>query len=132
VPGNSFEDRRDAAVLAVLPAAGIRVSELAAIRYCREAPDRSDVDLEAREVRARGKGGAGTGSVPAGQVPARAGIPSPRYGWGVNNRGPLNRREIYQLVAPWLSAHFRLTCRPGALARRRRAPTLPTHALAAR
>jgi len=32
--GNSFEDRRDAAVLAVLLATGIRVSELAAIRYC--------------------------------------------------------------------------------------------------
>ena len=55
--GNSFEDRRDAAVLAVLLATGIRVSELAAIRYCPDDPGRSDVDLEAREIRVRGKGG---------------------------------------------------------------------------
>jgi site-specific recombinase XerC len=55
--GNSFEDRRDAAVLTVLLATGIRVSELAAIRYCRDDPDRSDVDLESRESKVRGKGG---------------------------------------------------------------------------
>ena len=56
-PGNSFEDRRDAAVLAVFLATGIRVSELAAIRYCAGDPGRGDVDLEAREIRVQGKGG---------------------------------------------------------------------------
>jgi site-specific recombinase XerD len=55
--GGSFEDRRDAAVLAVLLATGIRVSELAAIRYYPDDRDRSDVDLGAREIRVRGKGG---------------------------------------------------------------------------
>jgi site-specific recombinase XerD len=55
--GNSFEDRRDAAVLTVFLATGIRVSELAAIRYCAGDPDRGDVDLEARQIRVRGKGG---------------------------------------------------------------------------
>jgi site-specific recombinase XerD len=34
LPGDSFEDRRDAAVLMVFLATGIRVSELVAIRYC--------------------------------------------------------------------------------------------------
>lgn len=58
--GNSFEDRRDAAVLAVLLATGIGVSELAAIRYCDGDPDRSDVGLEARELRVRARA-AGTG-----------------------------------------------------------------------
>jgi integrase/recombinase XerD len=66
--GNSFEDRRDAAVLAVLLASGIRVSELAAIRYCHEDSRCGDVDLEARELRVRGKGGR---TVAAGGVPAR-------------------------------------------------------------
>jgi site-specific recombinase XerD len=55
--GTSFEDRRDAAVLAVLLATGIRVSELAALRYCGADRDRGDVDLEAREIMVRGKGG---------------------------------------------------------------------------
>jgi site-specific recombinase XerD len=107
--GNSFEDRRDAAIIAVLLATGIRVSELAAIRCCRDGPDRSDVDLEAREIKVRGKGGRGR-TVRIGHeaarrldryLRARAGHElayRPELWLGVNNRGPLDRSGIYQLV----------------------------------
>ena len=107
--GNSFEDRRDAAVLAVFLATGIRVSELAAIRYCRDDPGRGDVDLEAREIRIRGKGGRDR-TVKISHEAARR---VDRYLWarsrheladrpelwlGAGNRGPLDRSGIYQLV----------------------------------
>ena len=52
--GSTFAQRRDAAVLSVFRATGIR---LAAIRYDPADPRRSDVDLERREIRVRGKGG---------------------------------------------------------------------------
>lgn len=55
--GNSFDNRGDSAIIAVLLSTGIRVSELAGIRCCCDDPDRSDVDLEAREISVRGKGG---------------------------------------------------------------------------
>jgi site-specific recombinase XerD len=53
--GNSFEDRRDAAILAVFLATGIRVAELTAIRYCGDDPGFSDLDMEAREIRSGAK-----------------------------------------------------------------------------
>lgn len=86
--GNSFEDRRDAAVLAVFLATGIRVSELAALRYSRDDHGRGDVDLQALRDHGAGQGRPGpdredqprgrpaAGSVPAGQVPASAGVPA--------------------------------------------------------
>jgi integrase/recombinase XerD len=55
--GGTFAQRRDAAILAVFRATGIRIAELAAIRYHPDDPDRSDLDLERREIRVRGKGG---------------------------------------------------------------------------
>jgi integrase/recombinase XerD len=55
--GNTFAQRRDAAILAVFRATGIRLAELAAIRYDPDDPDRSDVSLERREIKVRGKGG---------------------------------------------------------------------------
>jgi integrase/recombinase XerD len=55
--GRSFEDRRDAAILEVLLATGIRRSELAGIRYDPADPARSDLNLSAREIRVRGKAG---------------------------------------------------------------------------
>jgi integrase/recombinase XerD len=55
--GRSFGQRRDAAIIAVLTATGIRAGELAGIRYDSQDPRRSDVDLWAREVTVRGKGG---------------------------------------------------------------------------
>jgi len=48
--GRSFAQRRDTAVIAVLTATGIRLSELAGLRC-------GDVDLWQRELTVRGKGG---------------------------------------------------------------------------
>lgn len=53
----SFTQRRDAAIIAVLTATGIRAGELAGIRYDAGDPRRSDVDLWRREITVRGKGG---------------------------------------------------------------------------
>jgi site-specific recombinase XerC len=53
----SFAQRRDAAIIAVLTATGIRAGELAGIRYDWHDPRRSDVDLWRREITVRGKGG---------------------------------------------------------------------------
>jgi site-specific recombinase XerC len=55
--GRSFEARRDAAIIEVLLAAGIRLSELAGIRYDPVDPARSDLRLLDREIRVRGKAG---------------------------------------------------------------------------
>jgi site-specific recombinase XerC len=41
----------------VFTATGIRLSELAGIRYYPGDPACSDLDLQAREIRIRGKGG---------------------------------------------------------------------------
>jgi site-specific recombinase XerD len=55
--GRSFAQRRDAAVIAVLTATGIRAGELAGIRYDPGDLRRSDVDLWRREITVHGKGG---------------------------------------------------------------------------
>ena len=55
--GRSFAARRDAAIIAVFTATGIRLAELAGIRYDPGDPARNDLDLHAREIRIRGKGG---------------------------------------------------------------------------
>lgn len=107
--GNSFEDRRDAAVLAVFMATGVRVSELAAIRYCGDNPDGSDVDLEAREIKVRGKGSRDRTVKICHEAARRLDwylrarsrhelAYRPELWLGVSNRGPLDRSGIYQLV----------------------------------
>jgi len=55
--GRGFAERRDAAIIAVLKASGIRLSELAGIRYGPDDPRRSDIDVWQREVTVLGKGG---------------------------------------------------------------------------
>jgi site-specific recombinase XerD len=106
--GNSFDDRRDAAVLALFLATGIRVSELAAIRYCGD-PDHSDVDLEARAIKVRGKGGRDRvvkiSHEAARRLDRYLRVRSrhelayrPELWLGAGNRGPLDRSGIYQLV----------------------------------
>jgi integrase/recombinase XerD len=55
--GRSFAQRRDAAIIAVLTATGIRAGELAGIRYDPHDSRRSDAGLWRREITVRGKGG---------------------------------------------------------------------------
>ena len=43
--GSSFAEQRDAAILAVFQATGIRLGEMAGIRYDPGDPERSDLDL---------------------------------------------------------------------------------------
>ena len=91
-------------------ATGIRLSELAGIRYHLSDPGRSDLDLQGREIRIRGKGGTAR-SVKIGHQAARsldrylrararhAQAHRPQLWLGVNNRGPLTATGIYQIVA---------------------------------
>jgi site-specific recombinase XerD len=108
--GNSFAARRDAAIIAVFTATGIRLAELAGIRYHPHDPARSDLDLYGREIRIRGKGGTAR-TVKIGHqaarsldryLRARARHPQtwrPQLWLGMNSRGPLTRTGIYQIVA---------------------------------
>ena len=108
--GNTFAQRRDAAILAVLRATGIRLAELAGIRYDPGSPGRSDLDLDRREITVRGKGGKDR-IVRIDHEAARrvdrylrvrsrhAQAHRPRLWLGVNNRGPLTASGIYQMVA---------------------------------
>jgi site-specific recombinase XerD len=109
-PGGGFQERRDAAAIAVFRATGMRVSELAGIRYDRAEPGRSDLDLWHREVTVHGKGRK-TRTVKIGHEAARA---VDRYIrvrarharahraqlWlGTGNRGPMTASGIYQVIA---------------------------------
>jgi site-specific recombinase XerD len=108
--GKSFAARRDAAIIAVFTATGIRLSELAGIRYHPGDLARNDLDLHAREIRIRGKGGTAR-TVKIGYQAARsldrylrararhAQAWRPQLWLGVNNRGPLTATGIYQIVA---------------------------------
>ena len=69
--GRGFAQRRDAAIVAVLTASGMRLSELAGIRYNPDDPRRSDIDLMEREITVHGKG-CKTRTVKLGYDAARA------------------------------------------------------------
>jgi site-specific recombinase XerD len=108
--GRSFAARRDAAIIAVLTATGIRLSELAGICCCPGDPARSDLDLHAREIRTRGKGRTARTVKISHQAArsldrylrARARHPQawrPQLWLGVNSRGPMTAAGIYQAVA---------------------------------
>jgi len=108
--GRAFGQRRDAAVIAVFRATGVRLSELAGIRYDRDNPQRSDVDLWRREITVQGKGRK-TRVVKIGYDAARsldryirvrarhAQARRPQLWLGVNNRGPMTASGIYQVIA---------------------------------
>jgi integrase/recombinase XerD len=107
--GSTFAQRRDAAVLSVFRATGIRLAELAGIRYDPDDPRRSDLDLERREIRVRGKGGSDR-TVRIDHEAARRvdrylrvrvrHEQAHRLGlWlGTGGRGPLTPNGIYQMV----------------------------------
>jgi len=107
--GSTFAQRRDAAILAVFRATGIRLVELAGIRYCPGDPGRGDVDLQRREFYVRGKRGKDRvvriDHEAARRVDrylrARARHPQAyrsRLWLGEGDRGPLTRDGIYQMV----------------------------------
>ena len=107
--GSTFAQRRDAAILSVFRATGIRLAELAGIRYDPGNPDRSDLDLDRREIHVRGKGGRDR----TVRIDPEAARRVDRYLrvrarheqayrlglWlGTGGRGPLTGNGIYQMV----------------------------------
>lgn len=104
--GWTFAQRCDYAIICVFRATGIRLSELAGIRY---DPERSDVYLWQREITVRGKGHQSRivrfGHEAARsldryiRVRARHGQAyRPQLWLGVNNRAPMTANGIYQMV----------------------------------
>jgi site-specific recombinase XerD len=53
----TLEDRRDAAILRLFYSTGVRLSELANLRYRPDDPTENDIDLDQQQVRVLGKGG---------------------------------------------------------------------------
>ena len=108
--GRSFAQRRDTAIIAVFKATGIRLAELAGLRYDPGDPRRSDIDLWQREITVRGKGGKDR-IVQIGHQAARsldrylrarsrhAQAWRPQLWLGVSNREPLTAAGIYQMIA---------------------------------
>jgi site-specific recombinase XerD len=108
--GRSFQQRRDAAMIAVFGATGMRLSELAGIRYDPVEPGRSDLDLWNREITVHGKGRK-TRTVKISHDAARAldryirvrarhaEAHRPHLWLGINNRGPMTASGIYQVIA---------------------------------
>jgi len=90
-------------------ATGIRLAELAGLRYDPGDPRRSDIDLWQREITVRGKGGKDRivkigrqtalkpGPVPAGPRPAPQAW-RPQLWLGAGNREPLTAAGIYQMT----------------------------------
>lgn len=52
----SFDDVRDAAILRIFYSTGIRLAELANLRYAPDDPEHNDVDLDQQVLRVMGKG----------------------------------------------------------------------------
>ena len=108
--GRSFTQRRDTAIIAVFTATGIRLSELAGIRYHPDDPLSSDVDLWQREITVRGKGRKDR-VVKIGHQAAvsldrylrararHAYARQPQLWLGAGNREPLSADGIYQMIA---------------------------------
>ena len=103
--GRGFAERRDAAIIAVLRASGIRLSELAGIRYDPRDPRQGDLDVWQREITVRGKGGKprivkvgyGTAQALDRYLRARASHPQcwrPQLWLGNGDRGPLTASGI--------------------------------------
>ncbi len=94
----------------MLRATGIRLAELAGLRYDPGDPRRSDIDLLQREITVHGKGGKDR-IVRIGHQPARSldrytrarsrhpQAHQPQLWLGAGNREPLTSAGIYQLIA---------------------------------
>jgi integrase/recombinase XerD len=107
--GRTFAQRRDTAIIAVLTATGIRLSELAGLQYDPGDPRSSDIDLWQREITVRGKGGKDR-IVKIGHQAARsldrylrarsrhAQAWRPQLWPGAGNRAPLTAAGIYQMI----------------------------------
>lgn len=100
--GDTFAQRRDAAIVAVFRASGIRLAEMAGIR-------RQDVDLEVREIKVFGKWRrerivkidyeAARRVDRYLRVRARHEQASRSWLWlGVHSKGPLSAGGIYQMI----------------------------------
>ena len=108
--GRSFQQRRDAAVIAVFAATGMRLPELAGIRYDPGDPRRSDPGLWHREITVHGKSSK-TRTVKISHDAARAldryirvrarhaQAYRPQLWLGTSNRGPMTASGIYQVIA---------------------------------
>ena len=107
--GKDYVDRRDLAILRVFAATGIRLAEMAGLRYVESDPDRTDIDLDARLARVMGKGrrerlvrfDAGTSVALDRWLRSRATSKwahRPELWLAEKNRGPLTRTGIYQMV----------------------------------
>jgi len=108
--GRSFTQRRDAAIIAVFTATGVRLAELAGIHYDPQDLRRSDLDVWQREITVHGKGGKPRIvkiSYDAARTVDRyirvraqhARAHRPQLWLGVNDRGPLTASGIYQMIA---------------------------------
>jgi site-specific recombinase XerD len=121
--GRTFPQRRDAAIIAVFKATGIRLAELAGLLYHAGDPRDSDIDLWQREITVRGKGGKDR-IVRIGHQAARSldryirarsrhgQAWRPQLWLGVSNREPLTAAGIYQMIAAtpgWTAAGPRET-----------------------
>ena len=108
--GRSFVQRRDAAIIAIFHATGVRLSELAGLQYDSGHFRAGDVDLLAREISVTGKGRKSR-TVKISRDAARsldryirvrsrhAQAWRPQLWLGVNGRGPLTSSGIYQIIA---------------------------------
>jgi integrase/recombinase XerD len=108
--GRAFAQRRDAAIIAVLKATGIRLSELTGIRYDPAHPQRNDLDLWHREVTVTGKGRRtrivkithDAARTLDRYLRARARHPQarrPQLWLGTGGRGPMTSSGLYQVIA---------------------------------
>jgi site-specific recombinase XerD len=107
--GRSFAQRRGTAIIAVLRATGIRLAELAGLRYDPGDPRRSDGGLWQREITVRGKGGqprivkighqAARGLDRYLRARSRRGQAwRPQLWLGAGNREPLTAAGLYQMI----------------------------------
>jgi site-specific recombinase XerD len=107
--GRDFVDRRDLAILRLFTATGIRLAEMAGLRYVNGDPDRTDIDLDQRLARVVGKGrrerlvrfDAGTSLAIDRWLRSRATSKLahlPALWLAEKNRGALTKNGIYQMV----------------------------------